>query len=196
MNTDEMKQELALLLQETTIALGGTDQTYIKFLQMLNEAKKLSIPSRLYQGQLVFFKYDPQSKSFVSGNKYYDKYPLVLITDVYRGGFEGVNVHYVDPIRRSMLFDVLMRNLPVIKASEEWRNRIRVDYDRLNSRRQLKFFKPCYKKYLWKGMRRRPVVVPFELWEDMINSNTMKFEMSKPITVFRDTYTKVIQEKR
>lgn len=196
MTDDELKQAVQILLQETTVALGGTEQTYVRFLQAVNSAGKLSTPIRLFQGQLVFFKYKPQSTPYVMGNKYYDKYPLVLITDVYRGGFEGVNVHYLDPIRRSMLFDVLMRQLPLIRASEEWRNRLRVNYDRLNARRQLKFFKPCYKKYLWKGIKRRPVVVPFELWEDMINSNTMKFEKAKPVKIFRESYTEAIKQKR
>lgn len=195
MNTDELKQELQALLQETTVALGATDQTYVRFLQAVNSAGKLSTPARLFQGQLVFFRYKPQSTQYVLGNKHYDKYPLVLITDVYRGGFEGVNVHYLDPIRRSMMFDVLMRQLPVIQGSEEWRNRLRVNYDRLNSRRQLKFFKPCYKKYLWKGIKRRPVIVPFELWEDMINSNTMKFEKAKPVKIFRESYKQAIKQR-
>lgn len=196
MNADEMKQELAALLEETTSVLGATDQTYIQFLKMANNAGRLSIPTRLFVGQMIFFKYKPQSESFILRNTYYDRYPLVLITEVYTGGFSGINVHYLDPIRRNMLFDVIMRNLPTIKMGEEWRTRLRVDYDRLSARRQFKFFKPCYKRYLWKGMKRRPVVVPFELWEDMVASSTMRFEKAKPITVFRESYKAVIKQQR
>ena len=195
MTPEEMKEELAFLLEETTSAIGGTDETYISFLKMVNAAGKLSVPIRLFVGQLVFFKYKPQSQSIISTNTYYDKYPLVLVTDVYRGGFSGVNVHYLDPIRRTMLFDVIMRDLPTIKMGEEWRTRLRVNYDRLVARRQFRFFKPCFKRYSWKGMKRRPVVIPFELWEDMVASNTMKFEKAKPITVFRDSYKSAIKQR-
>jgi len=195
MTPDQMKEELALLLEETTSVIGATDATYIRFLKMANAAGKLSVPIRLFVGQMVFFKYRPQSESIISTNTYYHKYPLELVTDVYRGGFSGVNVHYLDPIRRTMLFDVIMRDLPTIKMGEEWRTRLRVDYDRLVARRQFKFFKPCFKRYSWKGMKRRPIVVPFELWEDMVASNTMKFEKAKPITVFRDSYKAAIKQR-
>lgn len=196
MTPDQMKQELALLLEETTAVLGGTDQTYIRFLQMVNAAGKFSMPNRLFQGQLVFFKYKPQSEAFIKSNKYYDKYPLVLVTEVYRGGFEGVNVHYLDPVHRLAMFDVIMRKLPTISASEEWRTRLRVDYDRLKARRQFKFFKPCYKKYLWSGMKRRPVVVPYGIWEEMMGANISRFEKARPATVFRNSYKSVIKQQR
>lgn len=195
MNTDQMKKELQALLEETTSVLGGTDETYISLLKMLNRADKLSIPNRLYQGQLVFFKYKPQTDSFTKSNTYYDRYPLVLVTESYRGGFSGINVHYLDSQRRKILFDVIMRNLPVIKAGEEWRNRLMVDYDRLEARRQFKYFKPCYKNYVWKGVRRRPVIIPFEIWENMVASNTMRFEKAKPVRIFRDSYKKVIKQR-
>lgn len=196
MTPDQMKQELALLLEETTAVLGGTDQTYIRFLQLVNAAGKFSMPNRLFQGQLVFFKYAPQSEAFIKSNKYYDKYPLVLVTEVYRGGFEGVNVHYLDPVHRLAMFDVIMRKLPTISASEKWRTRLRVDYDRLKARRQFKFFKPCYKKYLWSGMKRRPVVVPYEIWEEMMGANISRFEKARPATVFRNSYKSVIKQQR
>jgi hypothetical protein len=195
MTPDNIKNELKEILEETTTVLGGTDQTYIEFLKLMNAANKLSIPTRVFQGQLVFFKYKPQNETFKERNTYYDKYPLVLVTETYRGGFSGVNVHYIDPIHRQFLFDVIMRGLPAIRASEEWRTRLRVSYDRLKARRQFKFFRPCYRAYSWKGMKRRPIVVPFELWEEMVQSNTMRIEKARPITIFRDSYKKAIKQR-
>lgn len=189
MTEDEMTQDLAALIEETTSMLGGTDQTYIQFVKMLQRAGQLSIPSRLMDGQMVFFKYEPMSQSFISRDTYYDKFPLVMITDVYRGGFEGVNLHFVQPDLRKFLFDAIMRGLPTVKANDEWRTRLRVDYDRLNARRQFKFFKPCYRRYSWKGMKRRPVIVPFQLWEQMVEANISRFSGARPVTVYRDTKT-------
>lgn len=185
----EMTQDLAALIEETTSMLGGTDQTYIQFVKMLQRAGQLSIPSRLMDGQMVFFKYEPMSESFISRDTYYDKFPLVLITDVYRGGFEGVNLHFVQPDLRKFLFDAIMRGLPTVKANDEWRTRLQVDYDRLNARRQFRFFKQCYRRYSWKGMKRRPVIVPFQLWEQMVEANISRFSGARPVTVYRDTKT-------
>jgi len=193
MTQDEMKIELQKLLEETTVALGGTDQTYIRFVQMLLKGGQLSIPNRLFQGQMVFFKYKPISESFINKNTYYDIFPLVMITEVYRGGFEGINLHYIQPNLRQFLFDAIMRGLPTIKAGMEWRNRIRMDYDRLEARRLFKFYKPCYRRYLWKGMKRRPALVPFHLWEEMVKGNTMKFVNAKPTTVYYDSRKKTIR---
>ncbi len=192
----DLSQELQVLLEETTAALGATDQTYIQFLKLMQDNGRLSIPSRLFQGQMIFFKYDPVSQSFISRNTYYDRFPLVLITDVYRGGFEGINLHFIHPDYRKFLFDTIMRDLPVVKASVEWRNRVLVDYDRLKARRQFKFFRPCYRRYSWKGMMRRPVIVPFDLWEQMVEGNTFRFVNAKPVTVYRDSKEQVIKRGR
>ena len=192
----DISQELQVLLEETTAALGATDQTYIQFLKLMQDNSRLSIPSRLFQGQMIFFKYDPVSQSFISRNTYYDRFPLVLITDVYRGGFEGINLHFIHPDYRKFLFDTIMRDLPVVKASVEWRNRVLVDYDRLKARRQFNFFRPCYRRYSWKGMMRRPVIVPFDLWEQMVEGNTFRFVNAKPVTVYRDSKEQVIKRGR
>jgi hypothetical protein len=196
MNTDEIKQDLQSLIEETTAAIGGTDQTYIGFVRLMQKAQQLSIPNRLMPGQMVFFKYRPISESFISRNTYYDRFPLVLITDVYRGGFDGVNVHFVDEVNRKFLFDSIMRELPTIKAAEEWRTRLMVNYDRLAAKRKFIYFKPCYRKYKWKGMERRPAIVPFELWEDMVASNTSRFITAKQTTVYTESRRKVLKGLR
>lgn len=190
MTPEEMKEELQFLLEETTSALGGTDKTYVELLLMLNEAGTLHVPKTMYPGYLVFFKYKPQSESFIRRNTYYDRFPLVMVTEVYKGGFAGVNLHYLDPIHRYMFYDAISTGLPTINMDQNWKRRLRIDYYRLKSRKKFKFFKPCYKRYLWKGMSRQPVVIPFQIWEDMVMSNTMNFKGAKLIEVFKDTYQK------
>lgn len=195
MTPKNIKDDLQGLIEETTTILGSTDQTYVQFLQLLQKNGQLSMPNRLLQGQMVFFKYSPVSQSFVSRNTYYDTFPLVLVTEVYKGGFEGINVHFVDYDFREFLFDAIMRDLPTIKAGQSWRNRILLDFDRLAARRKFRAFRPCYRKYLWKGMKRRPAVVPFELWEDMVKANIGRFIGAKPPTVHRESRIKILRGK-
>jgi len=195
MKPSDPKTELLALIEETTTALGATDQLYIRFLQMVQQDQKLSLPTRLFQGQLIFFKYKPVSKSHISRNTYYDSFPLVLVTNVYRGGFEGVNLHFLGDDFRKYLFDSVMRDLPTIKGSQEWRSRLLIDYDRLAARKKFRFFKPCYRSYLWKGMKRRPVVVPFDMWEEMVNHSVGRFREAKPEIVYIHTRKKIVQGK-
>lgn len=197
MNEAQELQELELILQETTTILGGTDATYISFLQLLNKSQKLMLTKRIFPGQLVFFKYKPISKKYEKRDTYtyYDRFPLVMVTETTRDWFSGVNLHFIDPDHRKFLFDAIMRDIPVIKSGLEWRNRLRVNYDRLEARRVYKFFKPCYRTYSWKGMKRLPVVVPFNLWEEMVMSETMRFIEKRQHTVYRDSYMKAIRGK-
>lgn len=195
MKKTDPKIQLQTLIEETTTALGGTDQTYIQFLKLLQKEDKLSVPNRLISGQLVFFKYKPVSESFLRTDKYYDVFPLVMVTEVYRGGFEGVNLHFLDLKHRKFLFDAVMRNLPIAKSQEEWRNRLRIDYDRLDASRRYMFFKPCYRRYLWKGMEKRPVVVPFDMWENMVNAEISRFREVRKPTVYRDSFKTAIRGK-
>jgi len=196
MTTDQIQADLKNLVEETTTALGSTEQTYVGLLKLLQQNNQLSVPNRLFQGQMVFFKYSPVSESFISRNTYYDVFPLVLITEVYRGGFEGVNMHFIDLEFRQFLFDSIMRDLPTIKAGQEWRNRIMVDFDRLSARKKFRAFRPCYRKYLWKGMKRRPTLIPFNLWEDMVTSNTGRFVGAKPVKVYRESRTQILRGKK
>ena len=193
MTEAEQIRDLHALVEETTTALGATDQTYIQLLSLLQKNKKLSMPSRLLIGQMVFFKYKPVSESFISGNRYYDAYPLVMLTNVYRGGFEGINLHYLEAKERTFLFDSIMRSVPTLKANEKWRTRILIDYDKLNASRKFRFFEPCYKRYLWDGIKRRPVVIPYDFWNEMVQTNTSRFAKARPHTVHRESQRRVIR---
>ena len=165
---------------------------------LLNDAKKLMTPKRLLRGQLVFFKYKPQSKEYIEtkSNKYYDKYPLVLVTEVYRDGFAGLNLHFLDVRHRNFLYEMLINDLPKLRSGEEWLTRLLVDYERLNARKQFRFFRPCYRRYSWRGIKRTPVVLPFQIWDQMVVSNTMKIERARPITIYRDSYKSIMRYRK
>jgi hypothetical protein len=192
----EPSEELQELIEDTTSALGATDQTYIQLLKLFQREGTLSLPSRVFTGQMVFFKYKPMSESFISRNTYYDSYPMVLICDTTKEGFEGINLHYLHPQYRTFLFEQIVKRMPVLKSGDEWRNRLLIDYDRLKSHRSMKFFRACYRRYLWKAMRRRPAILPYEMWEQLVAAETSRFVGAKPVTVYRDSYHKVIRRGR
>lgn len=51
-------------------------------------------------GDVYLFEYDPKYRSIL---KHWDKYPLVLITNIYEDGFLGANFHYTTQKQRMIL---------------------------------------------------------------------------------------------
>lgn len=51
-------------------------------------------------GEWYLFEYDPKFKPFLN---HWDKYPLVLVLDIYEDGFLGANFHYTSPKSRMLL---------------------------------------------------------------------------------------------
>jgi hypothetical protein len=51
-------------------------------------------------GDVYLFEYDPKYRSIL---KHWDKYPLVLVTNIYEDGFLGANFHYTTQKQRMIL---------------------------------------------------------------------------------------------
>ena len=93
------------------------------------------------------FFYDPKTKEKLP---YYDRFPVVLIIDSTSTGFSGLNFHYIPPKYRAKLLDELYEFEIEDEDTEDesMRTRIRVNYNLLQSTAKMKFFRPCYKRYL------------------------------------------------
>ena len=55
-------------------------------------------------GKMLFYKYDPK---FAKKLPYWDMYPLVFPFEKAKGGFYGLNLHYIPPRDRAVLMDEL-----------------------------------------------------------------------------------------
>jgi len=51
-------------------------------------------------GDFFLFEYDPKYRALL---KHWDKYPLVLVLNIYDNGFLGANLHYTTPKQRMMI---------------------------------------------------------------------------------------------
>jgi hypothetical protein len=186
------QQEIRKILEETLSSLGGSDRTYTELIKALTKDKTLKFASRPLPGQMLFFKYEPVDEGFLNKvNTYYDVFPLILLTDVTRHGFEGINLHYLDTEKRKFLFESITDSYPILKSTDQISNRVSVDYRSLKSRRRMRFFKPCYRKYRWEGMKRRPILVPFPYWKPFVEADTGFFIGKRKPSVYRDSNTKI-----
>lgn len=191
--TAKQVKELKSLLEETVAGLGGTDQSYVQLLKYLNTIGELRIPSRLMVGQMVFFKYKPQDDRFLNSSKAYDVFPLVVITKVHNDGFEGLNLHYISQKWRRLLFDAMETKLPVKRAGDESSTRLGVSYSVLDGPRKFAFFKPCYRRYVIGGLRRRPIVIPSEFWDVLVDVDLSLFVKGRKMGIRRMSYNSTIQ---
>ena len=110
--------------------------------KLYNQGKINQRPSL---GRLNLFFYDPK---FTDTLPYYDTFPLVLPLEGFRGGFVGMNFHYLSPMIR---FRVLQQ-LQGFATNQKFDSTTRLDvsYQRVGGIARIK---PTIKKYLYSHVR-------------------------------------------
>jgi len=191
----EEAKELKSLLEETVAGLGGTDLSYTQLLHYLSNNNELQMPSRFLPGQMVFFKYKPQTDRFLGSNSAYDVFPLVVITEVYKDGFEGINLHFISRRWRRELFNAIEQFLPVRRMGDPSLTRLGATYRRIKGPKKFKFFKPCYRRYVRGGFRRRPILIPSEFWDVLVDVDLALFVKGRKMGVRRMSYNSAISSE-
>ena len=59
-----------------------------------------SVSDNVMVGDFFIFEYDPKYRQFL---KHWDKYPLVLVMNIYDNGFLGANLHYTTQKQRMII---------------------------------------------------------------------------------------------
>ena len=106
--------------------------------RLMNSGKLIGRPSA---GRLNMFFYEPKTKARLP---YYDVFPLVLPLEPIRGGFLGMNFHYLPPLARFRMLERLQAFASNNKFDRT--TRLDVGYDDIKNSR---LFKPTFKKYLY-----------------------------------------------
>lgn len=117
--------------------------------------RKVDKPDSLV-GRMMLFSYDPLHARTLP---YYDRYPLVFPIDIKSDGFTGINMHYLPHSYRAMLMDGLYQ----VGLTEDG-TQIQVTYEILQAFSRLKYFRPCFKRYLNTQVKSRFVVLEPEEW--------------------------------
>ena len=111
--------------------------------KLINQNKLNQQPS---QGRLNLFFYDPKTKDKLP---YYDTFPLVLPLEPIKGGFLGMNFHYLPPILRFRLLESVHSKFAT-RVELNKNNKFDVSYNRIKN---VSFVKPTIKKYLYGYVR-------------------------------------------
>jgi hypothetical protein len=138
--------------------------------------------SRFVMGNMYLFAYDPKHKDTLP---YYDRYPLIFPINKAKGGFLGINMHYLPPILRAKLMDQLYTVLNNKNFDET--TRLRASYNILNGAAKFREFKPTIKHYLNAHVRTKPAYIMPSEWDIALFLPTQKFVGATATQVYRDS---------
>jgi len=133
-------------------------------------------------GSMYMYFYDPKDRETLP---YYDVFPLTIMVEPVRGGFYGLNLHYLPLALRAKLFDQLIDLTNNRKYDESTRFKLR--YDLLKSASKLRLFKPCFKHYLYSQIEGRVAMVEAPEWEMALFLPTEQFRKSTKSAVWKDS---------
>lgn len=120
-------------------------------------------------GSMMHYVYDPKWKEELP---HWDKFPLVIPIETYKDGFLGLNLHYLPPLLRGKLFDVLMENTKKYKGATV----MAVNYSILKQIAKNTYFERCIKRYLTTHIVSRIVVINEAEWEKVVFLPTQQFQ--------------------
>jgi|TARA_B110000977_G_scaffold49313_1_gene66953 hypothetical protein len=136
-------------------------------------------------GGMYMFVYDAKYQDTLP---YWDRFPLVIVTDLTKNGFQGLNLHYLSPRDRVKLLDGLYAM--TVKETVEKDLRFDFSYNDIKSISKLKLAKPCLKKYLFSHTVGNIMRVDPKYWDLVamlpsqqftINANTVYAESRRKI---------------
>ena len=149
--------------------------------QLMNEPEMKLTGKQIPGGMFMFF-YDPKGKDTLP---YYDSFPLTIIVGGAPGGFTGLNLHYLPMVLRAKLLDGLLDVASDKKYNEN--TRFNLSYSMLKKASSMKYFKPCFKRYLTANVRSRFAIVPAPEWEVATFLPTQDFQKSSKSSVWADS---------
>jgi hypothetical protein len=124
--------------------------------QILKDNSK-GIKRRLL-GQVIVFRYIPNSKT-----KFYDKFPIVIVTGVSGSTITGLNLHYVPPMDRIKLILLMNSLLFNQKEMDLQKTRVKI-FSLLTKKIFAKYIGTAVNNYTIKNIAGKPKLTTPEEW--------------------------------
>ena len=147
---------------------------------------KARLTNKTTIGRMYHFYYDPKHKKTLP---YYDRFPLIFPFKRVKGGFLGINLHYLPLPLRAKLMDGLY-SLANNRNYDE-KTKLKISYDILNGASKYKYFKPCIKHYLTPHIRSRFVEIYSSEWDIALFLPTERFVGASKSSVYSDSRKKI-----
>lgn len=153
--------------------------------QLMKE-EPVELSNRRIIGSMQMFFYDPKLKKELP---FYDAFPLVIVIGPAKGGFLGLNLHYLPPTLRAKFLDALLDVTNNDKYNED--TRFDITYNMMKRATKFKYFQPCIKHYLNKHVRSRFAIVPAPEWEIATFLPTADWQKASASQVYSDSRKKI-----
>jgi hypothetical protein len=150
--------------------------------KMIKEMGKERARGRFELGNMYMFNYDPKHKATLP---YYDRFPLIFPINRAKGGFMGINMHYLPPVLRAKLMDALYETSNNKYYDET--TKLKLSYQTLAGATKFKEFKPCIKHYLTGQLRSRLIYISPTEWDVALFLPTARFVGATQAQVFKDS---------
>jgi hypothetical protein len=133
-------------------------------------------------GNMYNFMYDPKTKKSLP---YYDRFPLCIPVQKAKGGFYGLNLHYLHPVIRAKFLDALYDITNNDKFDRT--TKMKMSYSLLKSASNMRYFKPCFKHYLSEHVNSKLLLIEPADWEIAIFLPTESFRKVSKETVWKES---------
>lgn len=148
------------------------------------------LENRFRIGHMYHFIYDPKHKKTLP---YYDRLPLIFPINRAKGGFLGINFHYLPLPLRAKLMDALYDTVSNDRYDEN--TKLNISYKTLSSVVKYKEFAPTVKHYLSSHVRSRMLYIAPSEWDIALFLPTAKFEGATKTQVWADS-RKIIRGRK
>ena len=133
-------------------------------------------------GSMYMFYYDPKYKEELP---YYDRFPLIFPYKKVKGGFMGLNLHYLPLQFRAKLMDGLYDYANNTRYDES--TKLKLNYELLTRASKLRWFQPCLKHYLTQHVQTKFMYVYPSEWDIALFLPTERFIKAKKNQVWMDS---------
>ena len=140
------------------------------------------LTSRPLIGQMYMMTYDAKHKATLP---YYDRFPLIFPYKKVKGGFMGINMHYLPLNLRADLMDALYETSTNKRYDES--TRLKINYNILDGASKFRNFKPCVKHYLTSQLRSRFLYIYPSEWDIALFLPTERFQGASKGKVWADS---------
>ena len=137
-------------------------------------------------GQMYMYYYDAKHKATLP---YFDRFPLVFPFKKVKGGFYGLNMHYLPLPLRAKLMDALYDTASNTRFDES--TRLKISYQMLESAAKYKEFQPCIKRYLTTQVRSKFMYIYPSEWDVALFLPLERFQGASKTQVWSDSKRKI-----
>lgn len=128
-------------------------------------------------GGLFQYTYDPK---YADTLPYYDKFPLVIPIEMTHNGWLGLNLHYLPPRVRAIIFD------DIINIGAKKKNKLIVAYAWVKNYSKHSIIRHAIKRYLYTHITSPVVLIKEDEWDNAVLLPTQTFMKKSDVHVWGD----------